>query len=132
MLRRIVPFFPSPRFVGWFVLGWTMLANASTAQFSIWLLGSVSRWLGRNAWAGFIVGFGSLVLAVVWPEIKNKFPKFGFRLPRTASERLCEIESLGLDQRIRSLDFRSDAHGEFLENLQKRIQALEYRDKGVG
>jgi hypothetical protein len=65
-----------------------MLAHGSTAQFSLSISQSASRWLDNHAWAGFVLGLGLLAIAVLWPEIKQYLP----RLPKTIHERLRELE----------------------------------------
>src|ERR1017187_6865719 len=91
ILNRLSPIWPGVPSFAWLVLGWTMLAHASTAQFTYTLAGSISTWLDKNAWAGFMGGLGLLALAVFWPELKPKLA--WMRLPRTPGERLAIIES---------------------------------------
>jgi hypothetical protein len=70
------------------VLGWTLLAHASTAQFTADLVWPITRWLDAHAWAGFILGFALLVVAVSWSEITPYLP----RLPKTIEQRVHAIE----------------------------------------
>jgi hypothetical protein len=91
MLKRLAEIWPGAPFFGWAVLVWTMLAHASTAQFTFTLADSVSKWLGDNAWVGFIVGFCILAGAVFWPDIEPKIRWIG--IPKSPGARLAAIES---------------------------------------
>src|SRR5258708_1595166 len=91
MLKRLAPLWPSLPVFGWFFLGWTMLAHASTGTFAFSLFGYISKWLDAHAWAGFLVGLSFLAAAVFWPEIEKRLPNW-LKEFRTPSTRLKAIE----------------------------------------
>ena len=90
MLGRIGSLFPSLRSVGWFLVGWTVLANASTGVFAIGIFGSVSKWLDAHAWVGLVLGLGLLASSVAWPEIRTRPWFVRLKLPKTPYEKLGE------------------------------------------
>ena len=93
MLKRFIPIFPSLSFLGWFVLGWTLLAHASTATFAVSLFGQASAWLDRHAWFGLVIGLILLALAVGWPELEPRLCKVLKALPRSNGARLRFLET---------------------------------------
>jgi hypothetical protein len=110
MFKRLSALWPGIPFFGWLALVWTMLAHASTAQFSLQLAASISTWLGKNAWVGFLLGFALLALAVGWPDIADKIPE-EFPFPRTPGMRLNSVERqhLSLVQKQVDVDKRLDS-----------------------
>jgi hypothetical protein len=46
--RRIAPTFAKGAIPGWIVLVWTMLAQGSTAQFALSIVGPITGWLHAN------------------------------------------------------------------------------------
>src|ERR1700730_7431418 len=91
VFKRLSPLWPGLPSFGWLVLGWTMLAHASTAQFTLSIAGHISKWLGENAWAGFVAGFALLAVTVLWPDIKKRLPD-RWALPKTLPERMHNLE----------------------------------------
>jgi hypothetical protein len=74
-----------------------MLAHGSTTQFSIWFLSSVTEFLDRHEWTGWVIGAILLGLAIAGPEMKDWTAKqpwtVNLKLPKTTGERLRSIES---------------------------------------
>lgn len=130
MLTRTVSVLPGLRSFGWFMLGWTVLANASTGAFAFSVGGSLSHWLDRHAWVGFLIGFLSLALAVVWPDLKRKL--HWIKLPPTLHERVHILDErvsglFGLQDKVNELTHK--AHTSYDEQLGRlavdRTKAIE-------
>lgn len=134
MLTRIRPLLPSVPALAWIVLGWTILAHMSTAEFLVRLVASISGWLGQNAWAGFALGLGLLAMAVWWPDLRPWLAKV-IRLHKTSEERLSAIESEHIPRITKTIDAAYEAvlshtaliasTGGSVETCKSRIEALE-------
>ena len=127
MLKR--PLAPSFAIFGWFVLVWTLLSHASTAQF-VWSIGGqVSKWLDAHAWAGFLFGLLLLTLAVLWPVLRPLVPEW-LRIPKTVGERPNAVEGQ-FEDRVRPLELATPMIGskqrEHGESIRTLTSALENR-----
>ena len=69
-INRTPAILPKPASIGAGLLVWTVLAHASTAQFTGTLLRGITYYLDKHAWVGFVTGFGFLVFAIFWPDIR--------------------------------------------------------------
>lgn len=85
--RRIWRALRGTALVGWFLVMWSALSNASTAQFAWSAMRSATHWLDAHSWVGFVVGLGWVGVAVYWPDIKPKIAPV-LRLPESTDERL--------------------------------------------
>ena len=115
MFRRISPLGSKTAIVGLAVFWWTMLAHGSTAQFALWLTGTISKWLDGHAWAGFLAGLGLIAAALVWPELR---PRFAARLkiPKTTQQRVKEVE-----ERLTALDHVASESQDIKEGLRQAL-----------
>jgi chromosome segregation ATPase len=106
-----------------------MLAHASTATFAVSVFGYMSKWLGANAWAGFVFGFSILALSIVWPEIRNTPWLVRLRLPKSPHEQLRGR----VDDLMSAVSQSLDLQKQFSEHFGNRISTLEQdRTKAIG
>jgi hypothetical protein len=120
-------FEPRLAIFGWFLLAWTLLAHASTAQFAWSIGGKASKWLDAHAWAGSLCGFGLLALAVIWRDLEPRLPEW--LRPRTTSERLAALEDTiettiqPMEMAFKVVSGRQEADRERIEQLTLDLEA---------
>jgi hypothetical protein len=115
-----------PAVIGWLLLAWTVMANASTAQF-VWAVGrAATHWLDSHSWVGSAVGCGLIAAAVFWPDLLRKFPWLSAK-PRTLRDEVNDVRALTgktLDLHSESFELYRKTTADFYEHRMKSIREI--------
>ena len=111
---------------GWVLLAWIVLGEVHVGTFAVELIRNVTEYLQHHLAVGLVVGFGWLMLAMLWPEWKSRLPPW-VKLPMTLHEKVHALET-NFKEALSLQGTFNDGLRTVHDNFSERIKTLE-RDR---